>query len=578
MTEAQGHHHRIRKRHRGEIANPANTLDGLVAKRADDVGARDSLHNRYLTEAEAIEAPTDDQEMKISFSPQQFRVMWINPEIKFPYFIFPMRYTPNNYYSALKWILTCQQGPAPFVAIAEKSHGIRVVSKYSRSKTFHNSTSTLNRTESQEEKGQMSTIGKDVGLRCRKSKTVRLPLMYRCVICMFEQDSVLVLMSHLKNAHNALPYECHSCGSSFIDAHTTMKHFTEKTACRRTDLKINIAPPNITRNNFNVKPSLALLDEAARRAAQELFGKSSAITSTLPTTSSSRFEAEDPSTVDDSGNEIIHNCVFCNWTARKMCAVEEHMRMHIINPSLLMEPIDEIVANSPATQMKVSTNSTAMAEQALAISRYFDFRALLSVLKQQATFDSVHSMRTLTSMPTLLSEWLLRGPSAFKQVAAIPEENTPVARFTSYSGVYDIQQKKSTQQLNCLFPNTADANISCNSVTLTSNFDPDGRSDNFYHVNSISCDVPEESSVSVSSTPPNHLISESVIKAVQYCCKRHDALFSSIPVTEDKIQKLIGLPDLPKDETSQRNQPEVAHRLNMRKEDDDFVDVVQLDG
>lgn len=74
MTEMSGHH-RIRKRRRGEVANPANTLDGLVAKRADDVGARDSLYKRYLTEAEAIEAPTDDQEMKISCLQQQFCMM-----------------------------------------------------------------------------------------------------------------------------------------------------------------------------------------------------------------------------------------------------------------------------------------------------------------------------------------------------------------------------------------------------------------------------------------------------------------------------------------------------------------------
>lgn len=62
-----GHHQRIRKRRRGEVANPANTLDGLVAKRADDIGARDSLYKRYLTEAEAIEAPTDDQEIKVCY-------------------------------------------------------------------------------------------------------------------------------------------------------------------------------------------------------------------------------------------------------------------------------------------------------------------------------------------------------------------------------------------------------------------------------------------------------------------------------------------------------------------------------
>ncbi|VDM99725.1 unnamed protein product [Thelazia callipaeda] len=61
LNSSQQNH---RKRSRNKIANPANTLDGLVAKRADDIGASDSLHKRYLTEAEAIEAPTDDQEMK----------------------------------------------------------------------------------------------------------------------------------------------------------------------------------------------------------------------------------------------------------------------------------------------------------------------------------------------------------------------------------------------------------------------------------------------------------------------------------------------------------------------------------
>lgn len=171
------------------------------------------------------------------------------------------------------------------------------------------------------------------------------------------------------------------------------------------------------------------------------------------------------------------------------------------------------------------------------------------------------------------------GPSAFKQVTAIPEENTPVARFTSHSGIHNIQQKKTTQQLNWLFPNTTDTNISCNSVTLISNIDPDSRSENFCHVNSISCDIPERSSVSVRSTPSTHRISEGVIKAVQNYCQRRNALFSPTSVTENKIQRLIGLPDSSENETDQKNQPEVAHALNIsRKEEDDFVDVVQLDG
>lgn len=68
MTEMiDGHQHGTRKSRRGEVVNPANTLDGLVAKRADDVGAKDGLFKRYLTEAEAIETPTNDEEMTISY-------------------------------------------------------------------------------------------------------------------------------------------------------------------------------------------------------------------------------------------------------------------------------------------------------------------------------------------------------------------------------------------------------------------------------------------------------------------------------------------------------------------------------
>ena len=65
VAPAVQNHQQTRKRRRGEVANPANTLDGLVAKRADDIGASDSLIKRYLTENEAIESPSDDQELKV---------------------------------------------------------------------------------------------------------------------------------------------------------------------------------------------------------------------------------------------------------------------------------------------------------------------------------------------------------------------------------------------------------------------------------------------------------------------------------------------------------------------------------
>ncbi|VDN33598.1 unnamed protein product [Gongylonema pulchrum] len=68
---------RTRRRRRGEVVNPANTLDGLVAKRAIDIGAKDSLYKRYLAEAEAIEGPSDDQEIKVSKHLDPF---FLNPD------------------------------------------------------------------------------------------------------------------------------------------------------------------------------------------------------------------------------------------------------------------------------------------------------------------------------------------------------------------------------------------------------------------------------------------------------------------------------------------------------------------
>lgn len=56
-----------KKRRRGELSNPANTLDGLVARRADD--SREPFQKRFLSEQEAIEGPDDELEMKVSYPP-----------------------------------------------------------------------------------------------------------------------------------------------------------------------------------------------------------------------------------------------------------------------------------------------------------------------------------------------------------------------------------------------------------------------------------------------------------------------------------------------------------------------------
>ncbi|EJW79767.1 hypothetical protein WUBG_09324 [Wuchereria bancrofti] len=334
----------------------------------------------------------------------------------------------------------------------------------------------------------------------------------------------------------------------------------------------------------DLKPSFALLDEAAKQAAQELFSKSSVITS-------STIAAENASQIlslpavsalrhDNNRNEIIYNCIICNWTAKKMYIMENHMRMHTMDPSLLKQGVDGTVANTVETQMKVNEDSTAVAEQVTATSRFFDFEAVLSVVKQQAAFDPLFSIRALALAPKLLSEWVSPGPSAFKQVTSIPEEITPVTGLISYPEIHGIQQKKTVQQLNSLFSASTNS-ISCNSVTVISNFSADNHSKNLCFMNSVSPHVPEESSASskvsdVSSLSPNYQISEGVINAIQHYRQRRNAFFSPVSSAESRTDSL---PESSEDKTSQKNESDAVHDRNiMRKDEDDFVDVVQLDG
>lgn len=184
-------------------------------------------------------------------------------------------------------------------------------------------------------------------------------------------------------------------------------------------------------------------------------------------------------------------------------------------------------------------------------------------------------------MPILSSEWIPTVSSAFKQVTPITEEIIPIAGFTFYPGIHEIQQKKTIEQLSFLISDTID-NIPCNSVAIISDFNPDYRSGNFYRMNSISSNLPEKSSVTsnlfdFNSASPNHHISKDVSKFIEHYCQRHNALSSPLLEGEDKIQGLVGLSESSENKTSQENEPEVAYDLNItRKEEDDFVDVVQL--
>uniref|UniRef100_A0A915PNV0 C2H2-type domain-containing protein n=1 Tax=Setaria digitata TaxID=48799 RepID=A0A915PNV0_9BILA len=552
MAEAPSHH-RTRKRRRGEAVNPANTLDGLVAKRADD----------------RVEIDPDVSTRTCSICGYQGK--WVSEMIRHK------RVHTNERPFRCKYCSRTSKWKADLVRHVAKTHGIRVVSKYSRSKTFRNSASSLdtdnNRTERKKTCIEIFTDLKDgekVALGCRKPKSLRLRTMYRCVICLFEQDSVLVLISHLKNAHNVLPYECHSCGSSFMDAHTTMKHFIENTTCRR-----------------NPKPPFALLDEAARRAAYELFNKTSVITSltasstksiknapqnaTLPVAPVEKYEMNQSDTYNNL-NEMFFNCSFSNWTAKKMCIWEEYMHIHgPANPSSPIQSVDGAFSNSPEVKRKVSPDRAAGTEQTLATpSRHLDFGTLLSLLKQQSTFNPLFPIQALGPKSTRLSEWVTPGPSAFKQVTPASEETASVRASESY----EMQQKKTSLELSLLLSDTFN-NLPCSSVTVISNSTPNSQSKNFCFVNSNPSDRREKLNANCKTTDVSSLhsycVSEEVNKAIQYYRQRRNAPFSPIPVEETKIQRSD---DSPRSSEGKTNE---SGRNKTKKEEDVFVDVVQLD-
>lgn len=49
-------------------------------------------------------------------------------------------------------------------------------------------------------------------------------------------------MSHLRNVHNAIFYECRTCNKSLMDAITANKHFETISTCPRSALLANILP------------------------------------------------------------------------------------------------------------------------------------------------------------------------------------------------------------------------------------------------------------------------------------------------------------------------------------------------
>ncbi|EGT53396.1 hypothetical protein CAEBREN_14684 [Caenorhabditis brenneri] len=219
-----------RKRRRGEVANPSNTLDALVARKADD----QPFEKRYLSEQEAIEGPDDEIEMKkMELDPDVstrtcstcgYQGKWVSEMIRHKRVHTSERPFKCRYCSRTsKW-------KADLIRHVAKTHGIRVVSKYSRSKVFDGSNNNNND----------STCCSDSD----RSSSCILPsekrqVFYRCQLCSFEDERVSVLTSHVNHVHATSPCVCR-CGAKFEDVQGALAHTNG--ACSHVDMVYNVMP------------------------------------------------------------------------------------------------------------------------------------------------------------------------------------------------------------------------------------------------------------------------------------------------------------------------------------------------
>uniref|UniRef100_A0A915LUT5 C2H2-type domain-containing protein n=1 Tax=Meloidogyne javanica TaxID=6303 RepID=A0A915LUT5_MELJA len=217
-----------RKRRR-LIGNLDNTLDGLVAKRADL-----PLKKRYQSETEAIELPDDEQEMKrMETDPDVctrmcsvcgYQGKWVSEMIRHK------RVHTNDRPFKCKYCNRTSKWKADLIRHVAKTHGIRVVSKYSRSKAF------------------------DFGKNSNKSSTEQQLTI--------DDPSYPLLVSHLLGVHNTSPFCCQSCNRSFTQIVSAAEHFaTDK------------CPPNALKWNFLVDSVVGNEHFEANQHPLNLFGQ-----------------------------------------------------------------------------------------------------------------------------------------------------------------------------------------------------------------------------------------------------------------------------------------------------------------
>ncbi|KAI6228958.1 hypothetical protein M3Y99_01167500 [Aphelenchoides fujianensis] len=352
-----------RKRRRVH-ANSDNTLDGLVAKRAEV----EPNSKRYQTETEAIELPDDEEEIKRLES---------DPDV------------------ATRMCSICgYQGK--WVSEMHESNG--------RADENNNEERECGDEEEEVDVKDFATppAAKKRSLQSASATPSNPPpqFVYRCLTCSFEDESMDVLADHLRNVHDLAPFECRQCRQTFGTVQHVSQHCTQPGAvCAPLHIVINFnliadgaapttpqsapaalaPPPQLLLPKPQPTLPTGLLALAPPRAAggqRGVVGSPLSIDSdTASATSAStscisadfehpgvrptgaqhactecpfRTASLDKLAAHRAGHEMPrglfnYKCVFCNWYSKKKTAIEKHMHVHTAKPQQFMAQVERNV-------------------------------------------------------------------------------------------------------------------------------------------------------------------------------------------------------------------------------------------
>ncbi|CAD5210501.1 unnamed protein product [Bursaphelenchus xylophilus] len=372
-----------RKRRR-VIGNHDNTLDGLVAKRVD-LGPDTK---RYQTENEAIELPDDEVEIKrLETDPDVstrmcsicgYQGKWVSEMVRHK------RVHTSERPFKCKYCNRTSKWKADLIRHVAKTHGIRVVSKYSRSKAFDTQTDQNTRPKKDENNNkspflfQSPVQGSPASTASSLSPSTPF---YKCQSCFFESESVEGIQQHLDDRHNQNPFDCRACQKSFKDIREVSAHFLQSTLkCTAISIKLNFSI-----NDSSKASSLLTVSTSSGLVHSE---SDNASTSGVSSCASSRDDFDVPrrvyncsdcafnSTSEEQfdqhkqGHEppkglFTYKCVFCSWNSKKKSAIEKHLNVHTADPSQFMPQVEKNFL-APVLQPVQPVSSTSSALQCLA--------------------------------------------------------------------------------------------------------------------------------------------------------------------------------------------------------------------